>query len=118
MQAEAASLDAAIARAEGLRIQLAGRLGRGELELDVFDAAVGPLNQRLAALREQRKALGTGRPQTVPVDSEAAWRGRWDGAEPGGRRDMLRLALRGRRLVVNSADLQRRTDVAARVTLS
>ncbi len=111
-------LDAAIARAEGLRVQLAGRLGRGELELDVFDAAVGPLNQRLATLREQRKALGTGQPQAVPVDSEAAWRRRWDAAEPGDRRDTLRLALRGRHLMVNPADRQRRADVAARVTLS
>jgi DNA invertase Pin-like site-specific DNA recombinase len=118
VQAEAASLDAAIARAEGLRVQLAGRLGRGELELDVFDAAVGPLNQRLAALRAQRTALGTGQPQPVPVDSEAAWRRRWDGAEPGDRRDMLRLALRGRHLVVNPADRQHRADVAARMTLS
>ena len=41
-RSEAVKLDAEIAKAEELRRQPADRLGRGELELDVFDAAGRP----------------------------------------------------------------------------
>ena len=116
-QAEANRLDAEIGRAEELRVKLADRLGRGELELDVFDAATRPLDKRLADLREQRKALGSSIVPTVPKRSEAAWRKRWDTAGPADRREMLRLALRGRKLVVCPADRKHRSDIAARVTL-
>jgi site-specific DNA recombinase len=116
--AEAAVLDAEIAKAEDLRVKLADRLGQGELELDVFDAATRPLDTRLAGLREQRKALVTVGVKAVPKRSEAAWRKRWDAAGPVDRREMLRLALRGRKLVVGPADRKHRSDIAARVTLS
>jgi DNA invertase Pin-like site-specific DNA recombinase len=118
VQAEAASLDAEIGRAEDLRVKLADRLGRGEIELEVFDAATKPLDKRVAAMREQRKALGAAGPKAVPRGSEAAWRARWEAADPAGRREMLRLALRGRRLVVGPADRKNRSDIAARVRLS
>ena len=114
-EAEAVKLDAEIAKAEELRRQLADRLGRGELELDVFDAAVAPLDKRLARLREQRNVLDPG-PVRIPADSEAAWRRRWVGADPQERRSLLRLALRGRKLVVAPADPADRS-VARRVTV-
>src|SRR6266568_738815 len=116
-EAQAAELDAEIARAEELRRQLADRLGRGEMELDVFDAAVAPLNKRLAGLREQRDAIGTA-PARVPADSESAWRRRWDAADPAERRSLLKLALRGRHLVIKPAARQHRGDVSARVTVA
>ncbi len=116
-EAEAAKLDAAIAKAEELRRQLADRLGRGELELDVFDAAVAPLDKRLAGLREQLDAIGTA-PARVPADSESAWRRRWDAADPAERRSMLKLALRGRHLVIKPAARQHRGDASARVTVA
>jgi site-specific DNA recombinase len=115
-EAAGAELDVQMAKAEELRVNLADRLGRGELELDVFGAAVGPLDRRLAKLRDQRKALGTA-PARIPADSEAAWRTRWADADPQERPSLLKLALRGRHLVVGPADPARRTDVSARVTL-
>jgi site-specific DNA recombinase len=115
-EAAAAELDAEIGKAEELRRQLADRLGRGELELDVFDAAVSPLDKRLAGLRGQRDALGTA-PARIPADSEAAWRKRWADADPAERRSLLRLALRGRRLVVGPADPADRRSVTRRVTV-
>jgi DNA invertase Pin-like site-specific DNA recombinase len=116
-EAQATELDAEIARAEELRRQLADRLGRGEMELDVFDAAVAPLDKRLTGLREQRDAIGTA-PARVPADSESAWRRRWDAADPAERRSMLKLALRGRHLVIKPAARQHRGDVSARVTVA
>ena len=115
-EAGAAKLDADIAKAEELRRQLADWLGRGELELDEWQAAKGPLDKRLAALREERKTLGTG-PARVPAGSEAAWRRRWEDAGPDERRSMLKLALRGRKLEVAPAG-RHRADVAERVTLA
>jgi site-specific DNA recombinase len=116
-EAQATELDAEIARAEELRRQLADRLGRGEMELDVFDAAVAPLDKRLAGLREQRDAIGVAPPR-APADSESAWRRRWDAADPAERRSMLKLALRGRHLVIKPAARQHRGHVSARVTVA
>lgn len=44
--------------------------------------------------------------------------GRWDAAQPDERREMLKLALCGRHLIVHPADQRSRTDVAARTTIS
>jgi site-specific DNA recombinase len=117
VQAEAEALDAQIGQAEELGRQLADRLGRGEIDLDRYDAVTAPLDKRLTQLRELRAVLGTGSAPAVPVDTEAAWRKRWESASPADRRDMLRLALRGRHLVVTPAG-RNRAPVAQRVTLS
>jgi site-specific DNA recombinase len=114
-EAEAAELDSEIAKAEELRRRLAERLGLGELDEDEWAAAKAPLDKRLAKLRDQRKALGAV-PARIPADSEAAWRKRWADADPAERRSMLKLALRGRKLVVGPADPADRS-VARRVTV-
>jgi site-specific DNA recombinase len=116
-QEEAGELDEQVAKAEKVRNALADRLGRGELELDEWEAAKAPLDKRIAALREKREALGAGTARAVPADSAAAWRKRWKAASPADRRDMLRLALRGRHLVVTPAG-RSRAPVAQRVTVS
>ncbi len=115
-EAEAGALDEQIGKGEELGRKLADRLGRGELDLDRYDAAVAALDKRLAGLRARRKALGTG-PARVPADSEAAWRARWAKGTPEDRRRWLGIALGGSRLVVGPAR-DRRSGVAARVTVS
>jgi DNA invertase Pin-like site-specific DNA recombinase len=111
-EAEARGLDDQIARAEELAGQLAERLGRGEITLHRYDKATAPLDRRIARLREQRAALGTGPGRPPAVDTEAAWRKRWAVGTPEERRGWLRQALRGRRLVVSPG-----RDAAGRVSL-
>lgn len=114
-----AKLNAQIADAEKLATQLAERLGRGEMSLERYDAAVAPLDKRLAALRVQRNQLPE--PGALEVSEGRAtrseWRRRWSAAETSERRDLLRRALRGRTLVVGSADPKDRTNVTKRVNL-
>jgi DNA invertase Pin-like site-specific DNA recombinase len=115
---EAGKLDAAITTAEELGRALADRLGREEITLDRYDAATGPLDRRLAALRAQRKALA--RPgEPVPAAlSRQQWEARWVAADAAEHRRLLRLALRGKVLRVGPADMADRTNVTRRVTLA
>jgi site-specific DNA recombinase len=104
-------LDGELAKLDDLATQLAVRVGRGELPLARYDAMVEPLDKRIGELRGQLEELDAA-PLAVPVGvaaelaakSEAQWRRRWSDAEVDQRRDMVRQALRGRRLVVESAD--------------
>jgi site-specific DNA recombinase len=116
-EAGAAELDSEIARDEVLRRQLAERLGRRELELDEWESAKAPLDKRITELRGKRAALGTA-PSRLPADTEDAWRKRWEDSSPLERREHLRAALRGRKLVIGPADPSDRTNVIARVTVS
>ena len=114
----AAELDMEIAGTEETALALADRLGRGEITLDRYDAATTPLDKRLAALRATRAALSDpGRPATQPAGG-GDWGRRWDTAEPAERRTLLRMALRGRVLLVGPADPSDRTNVARRITLA
>lgn len=99
-----ARLDQAIAEADELGDDLAAKLGRGEMSRRRYDAAAGPLEQRLARLKAERASIS--RPAEPPpaVESRERWQQRWDGATPGQRRALLATALRGRRLVVRPAD--------------
>ena len=117
-EAEAARLDAEIAVAEELALQLSERLGSdANFTIDRYNAAVAPLDRRIAKLRARREAIGTA-PERMPADSEGAWRRRWDAAEPAERHSMLKLALRGRHLVVEPVGRQHRGDVSARVAVA
>lgn len=110
-----AQLDAKIAELDALAEELAARLGRAEMPLARYDAAVRPLDRQLAELRAERAAI----PDTPRViggaASRAAWARRWDAAEPDERRTLLRQALRGRALIVDPADRANRSDVPGRV---
>jgi site-specific DNA recombinase len=114
---QAIALDSLIADAEETALKLADRLGRGEMTLERYDAAVGPLDTRLADLRAKREALN-GAPGPVPAaQSRAGWAARWANATPDERRALLRMALRGRVIVVGPADPADRADVTRRLTL-
>ncbi len=101
---EAARLDLEIAEAEAVAEALADRLGRGEIALTRYDVAVRPLDMRIAKLKDERAALPT--PGSAPVPqqpveaSREQWQLRWDNAEDKERRDLLKMALRGRHLVI------------------
>ena len=101
---EAARLDLEIAEAEAVAEAIADRLGRGELPLTRYDVAVRPLDIRIAKLKAERAALPT--PGSAPVPqqpleaSREQWQLRWDKADDKERRDLLKMALRGRHLVI------------------
>jgi hypothetical protein len=111
----AAELDMEIAGAEETALRLADRLGRGEITLDRYDAATAPLDKRLAALRAARAALSDPAMPVVPKQGNGDWARRWKAAEPAERRTLLRMALRGRPLIVGPADPSDRTNVAQRI---
>jgi len=101
----ARSLDAEIAEAERTGRELGDRLGRGEITLDRYDAIAGPLDDRIARLRDQRAELGDDGQQHVVLDGAyEEWADRWEVATPEGRRDLLRMALRGRVLKIARAN--------------
>jgi site-specific DNA recombinase len=122
---EAARLDMEIAEAEAVAEALADRLGRGELSLTRYDVAVRPLDTRIAKLKDERAALPA--PGSAPVPRQPAeasreqWQLRWDNAEDKERRDLLKMALRGRHLVIvpvergaggiNQAEITRRIRI-------
>ena len=118
---EADTLDTLIARDEELALELSGRLGRDEITLARYDAVTRPLDRRLAGLRERRARLSS--PEAVPARrSRVAWEARWEAADPGERRDLLKMALRGRHLVIAPAGTgqgsRALTDVRRRITVS
>jgi recombinase/resolvase-like protein len=115
---QAAKLDEAISADEALGLALSDRLGRRELTLDQFEAAIGPLNERLTRLRAEREALGDC-VNEPPPGSNGRWRTRWDAADVAGKRTLLRMALRGRPLLVGPADpaAPRVAGSASRITL-
>src|SRR6185437_3328294 len=100
LESEATRLDVAIADAESVAEALADRLGRGEITLSRYDIAVRPLDERLAKLRAEREALGDTTPQRPQRASREHWQRRWDSADTEEKRTLLKMALRGRRLVV------------------
>lgn len=100
LESEAARLDLAIADAESVAEALSDRLGRGEITLSRYDIAVRPLDERLAKLRAERDALGDTTSRRPQRASREHWQRRWNSAEPEEKRALLKMALRGRHLVV------------------
>jgi DNA invertase Pin-like site-specific DNA recombinase len=119
LESEAARLDLAIAEAERVAEALADRLGRGELTLSRYDIASRPLEERIAKLKAEREALGDPAPGALRQPSREYWQRRWDEADTAEKRELLKMALRGRRLVVDPASLKRaeRSDVTRRVRI-
>ncbi len=115
---EATALDSLIAEAETTALQIGDRLGRGEITLARHDTIMGPLDARLADLRTKREALNGGPAEPLPAaQSRAEWAARWDAAEPAERRTLLAMALRGRILVVGTADPSEPANVARRLSI-
>jgi hypothetical protein len=93
---------------EHLAEKLAVRLGRREITLARYDAATTPLDKRLAELCAELAALDTSADEPVPPEAAAASlaerKTRWGVATIPERRNLLRRALRSRRLLVMPAD--------------
>jgi hypothetical protein len=119
LESEAARLDLAIAEAQRVAEALADRLGRGELTLSRYDIANRPLDERIAKLKAEREALGNTPPGALGQPSREHWQRRWAEAATTERRELLKMALRGMRLVVDPASLKRaeRSDVTRRVRI-
>jgi DNA invertase Pin-like site-specific DNA recombinase len=119
LESEAARLDLAIAEAERVAEALADRLGRGELTLSRYDIASRPLDERIAKLKAEREALGDTAPGASRQPSREHWQKWWDDADTAEKRELLKMALRGRRLVVDPASLKRaeRSDVTRRLRI-
>jgi site-specific DNA recombinase len=119
LESEAARLDLAIAEAERVAEALADRLGRGELTLSRYDIANRPLDERIAKLKAEREAVGDTASGTFRQSSREHWQRRWDDADTEEERELLKMALRGRRLVVDPASLKRaeRSDVTRRIRI-
>jgi hypothetical protein len=117
LESEAARLDLAIAEAERVAEALADRLGRGELTLSRYGIASRPLDERIAKLKADREALGDTAPGVSRQPSPAHWQQRWDDADTEEKRELLKTALRGSRLIVDPASLKQaeRSDVTRRV---
>jgi site-specific DNA recombinase len=101
IESEATRLDLAIADAESVAEALADRLGRGVITLSRHDIAVRPLDERLAKLKAERAALGDTTLQRPQWASREHWQRRWDSADPEERRALLKMALRGKHLIVD-----------------
>ncbi|WP_255638868.1 recombinase family protein [Amycolatopsis sp. DSM 110486] len=97
-----------LARAEQLANELSARLGREEMSLARYDAAVAPLDKKIARLRAQLVELGESAevklPPKLAAESLEEWRARLKAATVPERRALLARALRGRWLVVSSLD--------------
>ena len=120
IESEAARLDLAIAEAESVAEALADRLGRGDITLSRYDIAIRPLDERIAKLKTERAALGGPAPHRPPRASREHWQRRWAAADQKERRELLRMALRGRRLIVAPADRgspAERADVTRRIRI-
>lgn len=98
-------------RAEQLAAELSGRLGREEISIDRYDAAIAPLDKKIARIRADLAKLGDEPDVDLPAEPAASasalatWRRRWEDAEVVEKRVLLRRALRGRWLVVNPLPL-------------
>ncbi len=101
-------LEEELGECERLAEQLAGRLGRGEINLTRYDSAVAPLDRRIAELGRQVEELDAEPTDAVGPEVVAASReerqARWEAAAVTERRALVRRALRGRRLLVMPAD--------------
>jgi hypothetical protein len=120
METQAARLDLAIAEAENVANALADRLGRGDITLTRYDIAIRPLDERIAKLKAERAALGACYPQRTPRTSRQHWERRWNDADQKEKRELLRMALRGRRLIIAPAGKgspAERADVTHRVRI-
>jgi site-specific DNA recombinase len=122
---EAVRLDIKIAEAEAVAGALTDRLGRGEITLTRYDLVIKPVDERIASLRAERAALPD--PGRVPGAQQSLgtsrdqWRQRWDTADFKGKRDLLKVALRGKHLLIQptqrgrgSADL---ADIVRRIAI-
>jgi hypothetical protein len=124
---ETARLDLEIAEAEEVAEALADRLGRGEITLNRYDVAIKPLDARIAKLKAERDALpgpdSSGPVAQQPLEAtREQWKRRWDAADHKERRDLLKMALRGKHMVIAPAERGRgstdQAEILRRIRIS
>jgi hypothetical protein len=84
-----------------------------------YDIAIRPLDERIAKLKAERTAFGGPPLQRPPAASREHWQRRWNVADTEERRELLKMALRGRRLIVAPAISSgaERADVTRRIRI-
>jgi hypothetical protein len=119
LEIEAARLDLAIADAENVAEALADRLGRGDMTRSRYGMAIRPLDERIAKLKAERAALGVSFPQRPSAANREHWQRRWKEGDTEERRTLLKMALRGRRLIIDPASRKfaERSDVTRRIRI-
>jgi hypothetical protein len=112
-----AGLEREIAGCEETAALMADRLGRGEMPLSRYDAFVKPLDARISALRAEVESLRAEVDQSAgyyvhtPRDYERlTLLGRWDSGGNAERRAIVKMALRGRHIVVGRGQSARFDD--------
>lgn len=101
---KSAHLAEEIRKAEELAQALSDRLGRGEINLTRYDAAVGPLDKRIAELRAEAQSLEPAAAGLTAVLSREEAIELWRDSSVPERRSFLQQALAGRNLVVHPAN--------------
>ncbi|KIA63062.1 zinc ribbon domain-containing protein [Nocardia vulneris] len=95
------------AECEQLALELSKRLGRRQITVARYDAAMDPLEQQIAELNAKLDEIGT--VPDGPVSAEDAkasldeWTARWKAATTTEKRGMFRQALTGKRVVIKTA---------------
>jgi chromosome segregation ATPase len=100
-------LRAELSECEHLADELSGRLGRREIMLKRYDVAMAPLDKRIAELRAELAGLDSlltavADPVVVAASREE-WTARWNAATVTERRNLIRQALKNRRIVIAPA---------------
>jgi site-specific DNA recombinase len=116
---EAARLEQEIAEDEAIVVAMDDRLTRKEITLARYERIVRPIEERIRKLTAEWDVLGSPPPQPPPKATRAQWERRWDAADTKERRALLKMALRGRRLVVGPSVRARpsQADIAHRIRI-
>ncbi len=98
---------AELSECEHLADELSGRLGRREITLKRYDAAIAPLDKRITELRAELAELDScpqqSRTQLPRLRSREEWTARWNAATVAERRNLIRQALTNQRIVIAPA---------------
>ncbi len=98
---------AELSECEHLAEELSGRLGRREITLQRYDVAIAPLDKRITELRAELAELDSVptalADPAVETASREEWTARWNAATVTERRNLIRQALRNRRIVIAPA---------------
>ncbi|WP_429427715.1 recombinase family protein [Nocardia sp. GAS34] len=99
-----------LARSQELATVLSGRLGRGEISLERYDAAVTPLDRRIDELKVTLEAIDATRvvddSAKARAESLEVWEARWKAANVGEKRSMFKRALHGKRVKIMPATVR------------
>lgn len=105
VNAELDTVTAKITELEATAEEMGERLGRGQITLKRHDGVVGPLDAQLVKLYAHQSRLIAEMPAreaVAKVESRDVWERRWDRADITKRREYIKRAFRGRKLLVSA----------------